>query len=80
MGKTLCEFMIWKGLSVIRKEIAKSLIYNYGLCKNEADELLELTPEEVCQYLSKKRCKIPIEDKKILVEINKLAEIIKKNL
>jgi len=79
MGKTPCEFMIWKGLPVIRKELAKSLIYNFGLCQREAAELLELTPAAVCQYLSKKRCKIIIEDKKILAEINKSAEIIKNN-
>ena len=74
MGKITCEFMIWEGLPFIRKELAKSLIYNFGLCQREAAELLGLTPAAVCQYLSKKRCKINIVDKKILTEINKSAK------
>jgi len=51
MGKITCEFMIWEGLPFIRKELAKSLIYNFGLCQREAAELLGLTPAAVCQYL-----------------------------
>ena len=79
MGKITCEFMIWEGLPFIRKELAKSLIYNFGLCQREAAELLGLTPAAVCQYLSKNRCKINIVDKKILTEINKSAKKIINN-
>jgi predicted transcriptional regulator len=71
--------MIWKGLPTIRKELAKSMINNYGLCQREAAEILGLTPAAVCQYLSKKRSKINIEDKNIISEINKSAKIIINN-
>jgi len=74
MKGTPCEYMMWNGLPVIRKEIAESMINNFGLNQKEAAKNLGVTPAAVCQYLSKKRGKIKIVDKSILIEINKSAE------
>ncbi len=79
MKNTPCEYMMWNGLPVIRKEIAESMIKNYGLNQKETAIKLGLTPAAVCQYLSKKRGKIKIVDESILAEINKSAELIIKN-
>ena len=80
MRQTSCEYMIWKGLPAIRKEIAESMITNFGLTQKETAEKLGLTPAAVCQYISKKRGKIEIINKHILKEINISAErIIKSN-
>ena len=79
MKPTPCEYMMWNGLPVIRKEIAESIINNYGLNQKETAEKLGVTPAAICQYLSKKRGKIKIVDKSILVEINKSADRIIQN-
>jgi len=76
MKRTPCEYMMWNGLPVIRKEIAESMINNFGLNQKEAAKKLGVTPAAVCQYISKKRGKIKIVDGDILKEINKSAEII----
>ena len=70
---------MWNGLPVIRKEIAESMITNYGLNQKETAEKLGITPAAVCQYLSKKRGKIKIVDPQILNEINKSAQRIIEN-
>ena len=79
MQRTPCEYMMWNGLPVIRKEIAESMINNFGLNQKEAAIKLGVTPAAVCQYLSNKRGKIKITDVEILNEINKSAEFIIKN-
>ncbi len=76
MKSTPCEYMMWNGLPVIRKEIAESMINKYGLTQKEAALKLGVTPAAVCQYLSKKRGKIKIIDEIILKEIDKSAQII----
>ncbi len=76
MKHTPCEYMMWNGLPVIRKEIAESMVNNFGLNQKEAAQKLGVTPAAVCQYLSKKRGKIKITDEEALTEINKSAEVI----
>lgn len=79
MKRTICEYMMWNGLPKIRKEIAESMINDYGLSQKETAEKLELTPAAVCQYLSSKRGGSKISDKKILSEIKHSAKIIINN-
>ncbi len=79
MKPTPCEYMMWNGLPVIRKEIAESMINNHGLNQKETAKKLGVTPAAICQYLSKKRGKIKIVDEYILKEIDKSAERIIKN-
>lgn len=79
MRRTPCEYMIWNGLPVIRREITESMINNFGLSQKEAAKKLGVTPAAVCQYLSKKRGKIKITDKSITKEINISAERIIQN-
>ena len=73
MLETPCESMKWEGLPIIRKEIVKSMINEFGLNQKQAAEKLNLTPAAVCQYLSKKRGKISIIEDEILTEINNSA-------
>ena len=69
-----CEEMKWEGLPIIRKEIVKCMINDFGLNQKEAADKLNLTPAAVCQYLSRKRGKISITEEEILKEINFSAE------
>ena len=79
MLKTPCEYMQWHGLPIIRKELVKSLIKNYGLNQKETAQMLGITPAAVSQYLSKKRGNINIVDQHIISEINNSAETIINN-
>jgi len=73
MKQTPCEFMVWSGLPVIRREIAESLITDYNLNQKQTAEKLGVTPAAISQYLSGKRGKIKVIDEKILAEIKKSA-------
>jgi len=79
MIRTPCEYMMWNGLPVIRKEIAISMIDSFGLTQKEAAEKLGVTPAAVCQYLSRKRGRIEITDDGINDEIKNSAEKIIQN-
>jgi predicted transcriptional regulator len=70
---------MWNGLPVIRKEIAESMITNFGLSQKEAAEELGITPAAICQYLSHKRGNIKIDDEELTKEINISAERIFNN-
>jgi len=75
MGKlTPCEYMMWHGLPVIRREIAECIIKKYGLNQKETAKKMGVTPSAICQYLSKKRGKIKIIDEKIIKEISLSAK------
>jgi uncharacterized protein len=74
MKRTPCEYIMWNGLPVIRKEIAESMIANFGLNQKEAAEKLGITPAAVCQYLAHKRGNITIDDQDLLKEITVSAE------
>ena len=79
MISTHCEYMQWQGLPIIRKELVKSMINNFGLNQKEAAEKMGLTRGAVCQYLSRKRGKMSIVNSDILSEINVSAEKIIKH-
>jgi len=70
MEKVPCECMIWNGLPVIKKEISKCIISKFGLTQRKTAKLLGVTPASICQYMSNKRGRIEILDKKIIIEIN----------
>jgi len=74
--RTTCEYMMWNGLPVIRKEIAASMVRDFGFTQKETAEKLGVTPAAVCQYLSKKRGRFDIEDKTVLKEIKISAKTI----
>jgi hypothetical protein len=78
--KTPCEIIVWQILPVIRREIAKSLIKNYGLTQREVAKKLGITEAAVSRYVSGKRGKIEITDSEFLNEIKKSSSrIIKKD-
>lgn len=66
--------MMWNGLPVIRKEIAESMIHDFGLSQKETAKRLGITPAAVCQYVSRKRGRINIVDELILEEIKTSAQ------
>jgi len=70
---------MWNGLPVIRKEIAETMINDFGLSQKETAEKLGITPAAVCQYVSRKRGKIDISNVKILSEIKLSAKRIIEN-
>ena len=76
MKRTTCEYMMWNGLPVIRKEIAESMIHDFGLSQKETARRLGITPAAVCQYVSRKRGRINIVDELILQEIKTSAQSI----
>lgn len=65
---------MWNGLPAIRKQIASSMINDFGLSQKETAQKLEITPAAVCQYLSKKRGKIEIYDGDVRDEIKLSAK------
>jgi predicted transcriptional regulator len=71
--------MMWNGLPVIRKEIAVSMIKDFGLSQKETAERLGITPAAVCQYISKKRGRIEISDTDLLGQIKQSAQNIIEN-
>lgn len=79
MKRTPCEYVMWNGLPVIRKEIAETMISNFGLNQKEAAEKLGITPAAVCQYRSHKRGNIKIDDQELAKEITLSAERILNN-
>ena len=79
MRRTTCEYMMWNGLPAIRKEIAASMINDFGLSQKQTAEKLGITPAAVCQYLSKKRGKIELTDEYIKNEIRESAKSIINN-
>ena len=74
MKRVPCEYVIWNGLPLVRKEIAQSLITNFGLSQKEAAEKLGITPAAVCQYVSHKRGNKTINDEDIIKEIRLSAQ------
>jgi predicted transcriptional regulator len=74
MKRVPCEYMIWNGLPLIRKEIAESLMTNFGLSQKAAAEKLGITPAAVCQYVSHKRGNQTIKDEELTKEITLSAQ------
>jgi predicted transcriptional regulator len=79
MKETPCEYIIWNGIPVIRREIAKSMVHDFSLNQKQTAEKLGVTPAAISQYLSGKRGNIEVKDNEILKEIKKSAEFIINN-
>lgn len=80
MKQTPCEYIVWHGLPLIRKEIARSMINDLGLTEKEAANKIGVTPAAVSQYLSGKRANNnDINDTEFIIEVNKSAEAIVEN-
>jgi len=69
MKHTPCEYIVWNWLPVIRKEIVRCMINNYGLNQKEAADKLGITSAAVSQYISGKRGHSNINDEKLFQEI-----------
>jgi predicted transcriptional regulator len=74
MIRTPCEYIVWNGLPIIRRDLAKALTHKYGLTQKDTAEKLGISCAAVSQYLSGKRGKKEITDIEILNEIEISAE------
>jgi len=72
--KTPCEIIVWDILPVIRKELARTLVNDYGLTQRKAAETLGLTEAAISRYLSGKRGHVNILNKTIKKELKVAAE------
>ena len=72
--KIHCEEAVWYSLPIIRKELARSLIKDYGLTQRKAAEKLGITESAVSQYFSKKRGNFKPLDAAIRKEIKESAK------
>ena len=79
MKQTPCEYIVWHGLPLIRKEMAKSMINDLGLTEKEAANKIGVTPAAISQYLSGKRGNGHITNDDFISEIRKSVEAIIKD-
>ena len=80
MKRTLCEFIFWNVIPTIRREIAKSMVKDFGLSQRDTAKKLGITPAAVSLYISDKRGIIDIVDTNIKDEIRNSAEDIINNV
>jgi hypothetical protein len=73
------ELEVWYILPSIRKELAKSMINDFGLKQKQAASLLGLTEAAVSQYLKDKRACGIVFSREMLREVKKSAGIIVRN-
>jgi len=73
------EIQVWYIIPAIRKELARSMIEEFGLKQKEVAEHMDLSEAAVSQYLSSKRAKSVTFSNSILDEIKKSAEKIKED-
>ena len=74
MKRTPCEYLVWNGLPILRKGIARSMINDFGLNEKEASKKLGISPPAVSQYFSGKRGKFDITETEVINEIKISAE------
>jgi predicted transcriptional regulator len=66
-------------IPTIRREIAKSMVNDFGLNQKETAKILGITPASVSLYVSEKRGNVKITDENIINEIRDSAENIIKD-
>ena len=71
--KTPCEIIVWNIVPVIKKELTKSLVKEFGLNQKITADKLATTEAAVSRYISGKRGALEITDKEIINEIKKSA-------
>ncbi len=76
MKRTPCEYIVWHGLPVLRKELAKSMIKDFGLKQKDVAKKLDISSSAISQYLNGKRGRPDITNEKVLKEINRSAGVI----
>ncbi len=79
MKRTLCEFIFWNVIPSIRREIAMSIVKDFGFSQKNAAMKLGITPAAVSMYLSEKRGNVKILNNTIIKEIRISAENIIKD-
>ncbi len=75
-----CEIIVWRIIPAIRRELAKTLIKDFGLTQREVAEKLGLTEATVSRYVSGQRADFKVPNGQVSKEIkNSTKEIIKGN-
>ena len=69
-----CESAIWNILPAIRRELARKLVFDFGINQRQAAQLIGMTDAAVSQYLSGKRGKYLIANPEILDDIALIAQ------
>jgi len=77
--KTPCEIIVWNIVPVIKKELANSLVKDFGFTQKKTSIKLGTTEAAISRYISGKRGALEITDNEILREIKKSAKIISEN-
>ena len=76
--KTPCEIIVWNLVPMIKRELAKSLVNDFGLNQRLVADKLVTSEAAVSRYISGKRGALEITDKEILNEIKISARRIAK--
>jgi predicted transcriptional regulator len=77
--KTPCEIIVWNIVPVIKREIAKMLVNEFGMNQKQTAEKLGTSEAAISRYLSGKRGVLEIGDEEIMKKIKKSAEKISQN-
>jgi len=72
--KTPCEFIIWYVLPALRKQLAQTLIREYGMNQAEVAKRMGVSEAAISQYLSSKRAKMEIDDQGIHASVKTWAK------
>ena len=74
--KMPCEIAVWNVLPVIRRELACTLVEEYGIKQTEVARRFGLTEAAISQYMKKKRGMLDVKDKMFKKQLMMSAEII----
>jgi predicted transcriptional regulator len=73
-----CEIIVWRIIPAIRRELAKTLIEDFGLTQKEVAEKLGLTEAAVSRYVSGQRADFKVPNGRVSKEIkNSTKKILK---
>ncbi len=78
-GQMPQEIEVWYIIPALRRDLAKSLIKNFGLTQKAVAKAMNLTEAAVSQYLKAKRAKDVVFSEAILKEIKKSTKKIVKD-
>ena len=71
-----CEIAVWNVLPVIRRELACTLVEEYGMKQTEVARRFGLTEAAISQYMKRKRGSMDVEDEMFKKQLLMSAEII----
>jgi len=70
------EIEVWYIIPALRRELAKSMINDYGLNQKRISKIMGLTEAAVSQYINSKRAKEVVFSNAVIEEVKKSAKIV----